>query len=81
MGHDSRVGSPDGEAGTTRRRREEQPASAADEEAVRREREVEERHGCVCGGTETSGAACNAAAEIRICISEVYSRLNFRGNY
>ena len=30
------------------RRREEQPAPAADEEAVRREGEVEERHGCVC---------------------------------
>ena len=31
----------------TGNRREVQPAAAGDEEAVRREREVEERHGCV----------------------------------
>jgi len=38
---------PDRYAGVTRNRREVQPAAAGDEEAVRREREVEERHGCV----------------------------------
>ena len=67
------------------RRREEQPASAADEEAVRREGEVEERPGCVCvaGPKRAAPPAMTPRKyiEIRICISEVYSRLNFRGNY
>lgn len=42
-------------------RREAQPAAAGDEEAVRREREVEERHGCVWRERDAR-RGCDAAA-------------------
>jgi hypothetical protein len=62
-------------------RREAQPAAAGDEEAVRREREVEERHGCVWRERDARRGCDAAAGEYVYRIRGVCSQYSRKAKY